>query len=303
MPWQSDTSALGQTIPNDIRGDLVDHSALLGDTAGLQAALAHDGYLFLRGVLDREAVFAAREEVFSALASVGEIREPATAAIFTGTSLRQERVTDLGAFWRSICEGPKLRNVTHAGKMLDIMSCVLGGPIRPFDFLWLRAMAPGRASALRFDHVYMNRGSERLLTVWTPLGDAPIEEGPILLVEGSHQWDDLITQFRGFDVDKDSSRPGHVTMEPVTLARERGCRLLSADFHPGDILIMSMFMLHGSLDNRSDIGRVRLSCDTRYQPASDPIDERWVGPNPIGHGQGYGGVGGARPMTAEPIRR
>jgi ectoine hydroxylase-related dioxygenase (phytanoyl-CoA dioxygenase family) len=149
----------------------------------------------------------------------------------------------------------------------------------------------------------MNRGAESLYTVWTPLGDVPIEDGPILLMEGSHRWDDLIAQFRGFDVDKDKTRPGHVTMEPVTFAQERGCRLLTTDFRAGDVLIMTMFMLHGSLDNRSPEGRLRLSCDTRYQLASDPIDDRWIGDNPIGHGKGYGGMGGALPITAAPIRR
>ena len=50
----------------------------------------------------------------------------------------------------------------------------------------------------------------------------------------------------------------------------------------GDVLIFSVFTVHASLDNRSD--RVRLSSDSRYQPASKPADERWIGTNPIGHG-------------------
>jgi hypothetical protein len=42
-------------------------------------------------------------------------------------------------------------------------------------------------------------------------------------------------------------------------------------------------MIHASLDNRTT-DRVRISTDTRYQLASEPIDERWIGENPIGHG-------------------
>ena len=303
MPWTAESSSLEQLIPVDMRGELRDSTALRGDGDALRARLAEDGYVLLRGALNREDVLAAREEVFQRLMDVGEVREPAIEGIGTGTSRREERQPDLGEFWKSVCEGANVRKVTHAGPMLDLMSTVLDGPIRPFDFLWLRPVPPGRASAFHYDHVYMNRGTVNLFTVWTPLGDVPIEDGPILLMEGSHRWDDLIAQFRGFDVDKDTTRPGHVTMEPVTLAQERGCRLLSTDFQAGDVLIMTMFMLHGSLDNRSPAGRLRLSCDTRYQRASDPIDERWVGENPIGHGQGYGGLGGARPITSAPIRR
>jgi hypothetical protein len=303
MPWTAESTSLEQTIPTGMQGELRDSTALRRDGDAMRARLMEDAYLLVRGALNRDDAMAAREEVFQRLVEVGEVCEPAIDGIATGTSRRQELVPDLGAFWKSVCSGPKLRRVTHAGPMLELMTTVLGAPIRPFDFVWLRPIAPGRASAFHYDHVYMNRGTDQLYTVWTPLGDVPIEDGPILLVEGSHRWEDVIARFRGFDVDKDKSRPGHVTMEPVTLAQERGCRLLSTDFRAGDVLIMSMFILHGSLDNRSPEGRLRLSCDTRYQRASDPIDERWIGDDPIGHGKGYAESGGAQPITAPPIRR
>lgn len=303
MPWSTETTSLEQPIPQEMAGELRDSTPLRNDGDALRARIAEDGYAFLRDSLNREDVLAAREEVFSRLVEVGEVREPAIDGIATGTSQRETLQSDLGAFWKSVCSGPRLRRVTHAGPMLELMATVLDSPVRPFDFLWLRPVPPGRASAFHYDHVYMNRGTDTLYTVWTPLGDVPVEDGPILLMEGSHRWDDLIAQYRGFDVDKDKSRPGHVTMEPVTLAQERGCRLVTTDFRAGDVLIMSMFILHGSLDNRSNAGRLRLSCDTRYQRADDPIDERWIGDDPIGHGKGYGGVGGAQPITAAPIRR
>jgi hypothetical protein len=43
-----------------------------------------------------------------------------------------------------------------------------------------------------------------------------------------------------------------------------------------------MYTVHASVDNQ--LGQFRLSTDSRYQPASKPADERWVGPNPVGHG-------------------
>jgi hypothetical protein len=59
-----------------------------------------------------------------------------------------------------------------------------------------------------------------------------------------------------------------------------------------------MWTLHGSLDNRSAVGRVRLSCDVRCQSASEPLDPRYFGPDPGGvTGAGYGEVNGAKPLT------
>lgn len=39
--------------------------------------------------------------------------------------------------------------------------------------------------------------------------------------------------------------------------------------------------MHGSISNTSN--RFRISCDTRYQRADEPIDERWIGENPPAH--------------------
>ena len=44
---------------------------------------------------------------------------------------------------------------------------------------------------------------------------------------------------------------------------------------------LTMHLMHASLTNTSN--RYRLSCDTRYQLASEPMDERWVGEKPKAH--------------------
>jgi hypothetical protein len=61
-----------------------------------------------------------------------------------------------------------------------------------------------------------------------------------------------------------------------------GGRWLTGEFRAGDLLTFSMYTVHASLDNQSK--SIRLSSDTRYQLASEPVDERWIGENPIAHG-------------------
>ena len=51
----------------------------------------------------------------------------------------------------------------------------------------------------------------------------------------------------------------------------------------GDLLTFKMNTVHGSIDNQTQ--HIRLSTDTRYQRADEPIDERWIGADPIGHGK------------------
>ncbi|MCC6153174.1 MAG: hypothetical protein IT367_05415, partial [Candidatus Hydrogenedentes bacterium] len=125
---QSQYTSLGHSIPARRFGPLNERSNLIDDGESLRAAMAADGYLLLRSVLNPSEVLAAREEVFSRLMEVGEIKAPAIEGRPTGTSQRAELYPDLGAFWRSVCEGPALRRVTHSGPMLEIMARLLGGP-------------------------------------------------------------------------------------------------------------------------------------------------------------------------------
>ena len=294
----------GRPLPQETVGVLEATDPASRDPAGWRRRLAEDGYLYLPGVLDREAVIAARREVTQRLAETEEIAAPAEAGIATGTSRRAEAAPDANVFWRSVSEGPALRHVTHGRRLRALFGDLLAEAAVPFDFLWLRATPVGRASPLHFYHVYMNRGSRRVLSAWVPLGDVPICDGPLLVVEESHRFRELIARFRGQDVDRDPSRPGDIGEAARDIARRYGARLLTADFRAGDLVIFGMFLLHGSADNVSLVNRVRLSCDLRYQPAADPRDDRWFGDPPPGHGGGsYGALSSARPLTAPPLRR
>lgn len=299
-----DCAVGGRPVPPGLLAPLRETPTWRERPAVLRERLEDDGYVLLRDALDRDAVLAARTGVFARLAEVGEVRAPSHEGIATGTSRRAELHPDLNAFWRSVCEGPSLRALTHGDAMARIASSVFGAKAKPFDFLWLRAMVGGRASSLHFDHVYMNRGSRNVITAWIPLGDVPIESGPIVFVENAHRDALLIAQHRGHDVDRDADYAGSFADDAVSVAQRMGTRLLSADFNAGDVVLFGMFTLHGSLDNQMTGGRIRLSCDMRWQPAHEAIDERWFGAPPPGHkGQSYGGLSGARPLGAPAIVR
>jgi hypothetical protein len=78
------------------------------------------------------------------------------------------------------------------------------------------------------------------------------------------------------------SHPGWLTNNPVVLQKRLGGRWLTAEYQPGDFLTFKLTMIHGSIDYQTH--RIRLSSDTRYQRASQPADERWIGANPVIHG-------------------
>lgn len=293
-------SVKGRPVPPALIGEMADSAGLIGDPQALRTRLDADGYLFLKGVLPRSSVLAARREVFDTLVQVGEIAEPAEAGIATGRSRRAELMPDLGRFWKSVSEGVKLRSASHGEAMHGIMSLVLGETARPQDYLFLRAGAPGRATGLHFDYPFFTRAHDRVLTVWLPLGDVPVSDGPLVVVEGSNRFRDLIEPMIGFDISRDGARKADLGSDAISFAQQRRTRLLTRNFEAGDVALFGMYTAHGSLDNHSAIRRVRLSCDLRWQPASLPLDERYFGSDPPGTtGLGYGELNGAKPLTQE----
>lgn len=289
----------GLAVPDDVVGSLAE-TRWPDEQDSLKARLVSDGYVLLRGAIDLNAIMSARDEVFERLIEVGEIQPPAIEGIATGTSRRLELHPDRGAFWQSVSEGQKLRAVSHEGRIKAIMGSLFGEEARPHDYIFLRPGVVGRATKLHYDLPFFARGSNRIVTAWTAIGDIPVCEGPLMVVEGSHRFDDLIDPIREIDYNSKESPQVQLMGDAVEFARSRGTRLLTTDFRAGDVIIFSMTTLHGTLDNHSAMGRTRLSCDVRWQPVADPVDERYVGPNPPGTtGVGYGELNGAKPLTED----
>ena len=277
-------------------GELLDSGDLAagGDDEALRARMDRDGYLFLRGYLNRAEVLAARREITARLAEAGAL-DPAHPVM--------DAVAPAGGgspFTPDAAVGNEpMHRVLYTGAMLALYARLFGEPVRHFDFTWLRTIPPGPGSKPHCDNVYMGRGSHRLCTAWVPIGDVPIQMGGLMILENSHRHAGKLRPYLSRDVDAYCTNradapliesgaklwqdwDGVLSQNPVSLREKLGGRWLTAEFRAGDLLTFSMATVHASLDNQTD--RVRISSDTRYQPAGDPVDERWVGDHPIGHG-------------------
>jgi ectoine hydroxylase-related dioxygenase (phytanoyl-CoA dioxygenase family) len=180
------------------------------------------------------------------------------------------------------------------------MEIVAGEAPRAQDFLFLRVGVPGRATGLHFDYPFFTRLHDQVWTVWTSMGDTPVSRGPLMVVENSHRFSDLVESVVGFDVVRDTSRKAAFAENAIDFARSRGTRLLTADFRAGDVILFGMYLLHGSLDHRDAGGTVRVSTDLRWQPARLPADPRYFGAEPTGTtGAGYGELNGAKPLDVD----
>jgi len=294
-------------IPEELLGSFREYEQGPDQPQQLGQQFARDGYVLLRSVLDREQVLAARREVFGRLQAVDEIDSPAEDGIATGRSQRDQIESSRGDFWQSVSEGTALRRVTHGSRLQEIVAAVLAQDARPHDLMYLRPTPVGRSTSLHCDYPFFAGYSPRIVTVWLPLGDIAVSDGPLTVVEGSHRFEDVIQPMldRDYRVDhsdatiQTAAYDHKPTQDVVSMLRDRQTRLLTTEFQSGDVIVFSGTLMHGSLDNHSPVNRVRLSVDVRYQPAADPADdERYFGSHPRGSkGAGYADMRGARPLT------
>ncbi len=275
----------------------------IGDRDELHRRMASDGYLFLPGYLDREEVKAARASSLEKLAEKGifeERHELDEAILKPGQVLRSSQDVPIG--------NEPLSKLLYSGRMIEFYEFFLGGPVIHFDYTWFRSKssAPSAVSDPHCDVVYMSRGSPKnRYTSWTPLGEIPLKMGGLMILEGSHLQEELKSTYGQCDVDVYCENIGEAAAimarakadnreltdeekKSITWstkgsycnsaieARERvGGRWLTSEYNMGDLLVFTMFTMHAGNDNQTN--RLRISTDTRYQPASDPVDERYIG--------------------------
>jgi len=293
----------GRPVPAALIGELVDSSALIGDGPALRKCLEKHGYLLLRGVVAHGIALSARREVLARLAEAGEVDLPGET--FSGASRRGEMAPDGGQFLQSVCEGPHLRGATGDDRLAKVISAAFGEPARGHDYIFLRVAIPGRGTGVHCDYPFFTRATERVLTCWLCLSDLAFEQGALYVVEGSHRWEAHIAEMRGFDLERaNGARQATLSDDIVRFAEAHGARLLTAQFNAGDILLFSMNVIHGSFDHRAEDLPVRVSCDVRWQPLSEPFDPRYMAPGLGGtFGGGYGELNAAKPLTEDWHKR
>ncbi len=281
-------------------GAMRDSTGLLGDWKSLRERYDEDGYLLLRGLLDRGEVLEARNVILSRLVEMGRMRSPAQGCFAPGSApIRGKHGVALFTD-DTVQNSERVRRALENPAVYEFFQGFYGEPATTYSHKWLRAVAPGEHTGAHFDSVYMGRGTNELMTAWIPLGDVPVEQGTILVKPGTHceesVYKELHDTYGQLDVDRDvpndPSSTGHLTDDPASWApkpnatqawdpelssipSEARCPWVTEDFKAGDCVLFGIRSLHMSTTNQTDSFRV--SCDTRWQPASHPMDERWAG--------------------------
>ena len=230
--------------------------------------LDRDGYLYLPGFLDPAVVEDFRAYYFTVLKPAGlDQRQRHDVPLDLGL-LRQILFEEIvpGSPYEALCRHPViaewfrwlLAEVVHLHKRKIIRH------VRPGE------VGVGTATQAHYDLVYLREGTDRVLSMWIPLGDCPLERGGLVYLQGSHH------RVRREESEGRLQRPAaSITADLPKLADDQGARWLRANYRAGDVVVHCSQIIHAALDNVDSDDTVRLSTDIRYQRTTESIDKRW----------------------------
>jgi hypothetical protein len=251
----------------------------------LREQYAAQGYLWLRGLLDRRAVFAFRRRYFAAFADTPLLAPGSDPVdgIYSG-----EPLPNFNPLIAQIVRWAAYESFCLSAPIIDFYERFVESPVYLHKRKLIRHYVPHdpHTTGAHYDLVYLRGGTERIYTSWIPLGDTPVEMGGLIYLENSATWGrSMEARFsemnRALPPEERVSaynrnmNSGWLRKDVQELARELDTCWLVADYEAGDMVIHNPYMIHASTVNTDAQNRIRLSTDIRYQRVSDAIDTRW----------------------------
>jgi hypothetical protein len=241
--------------------EFTDSTRLAGDPAALRARLAEDGYLFLRGLLPREAVAAVQREVGAVVREAGWLRAdaPVEAALADQAGFCVDPEPRYLEVLRRINRLESYHALKHHPALLGFLEKLLDGEVFPHPRVLMRNIFPARETYTTKAHQdFPNvQGTTEVYTAWIPMIDVPMEAGPLQVAVGSHR-------SGVYDFHIGAGAGGIEIADPLE------GRWTSGPFAVGDVLLFHSMLVHKGVPNRGE--RLRMSMDVRFQRVDEPFN-------------------------------
>ncbi|KAI9759222.1 MAG: hypothetical protein M4579_002510 [Chaenotheca gracillima] len=288
----------------------------------LRKRYKEDGYLFLKGILPREAVLKAREEYFNLMVPTGLLEEGTKPVQGVFSSIKSaDEFPGIGAgaaggngrpggesaahfidlaleahykdwYTEDLCRHPKL---------LDFVSNFTswGEKTLPLRRTLLRNNVPGtKPIGVHYDQIFLRHGEPTSVTAWVPIGDIKLSGGGLIYLENSEPIglkleEEFTKNARESGMTEEEARnafnnnmmsTGLISEKPAQFAREHNRRWLVSDYSAGDVVLHQPHMIHASTINEDPEKVIRLATDLRFCDSSKPYDKRWTNYYEVGDG-------------------
>jgi ectoine hydroxylase-related dioxygenase (phytanoyl-CoA dioxygenase family) len=256
--------------------------------ASLREQYQQNGYLWLKGILNRDKVMAFRRRFFNAFLDTGLLKpgmDPIE-GIFSGEGENQGAARKA---LMTIVRTAAYEAFCLMDEIWQFYEAFLEGDPYLHKRKIIRYTRPDNptSTGAHYDLIYLRGGTDHLYTSWIPIGDIPVEMGGLVYLEGSDAWGrqmeaayrqqstHLSPEERVSAYNRHMDNTNWMTKDLPSLADRLNTRWLIANYEAGDMVVHSPYMVHAATTNLDPAGRMRLSTDIRYQRVQDEIDARW----------------------------
>jgi len=254
----------------------------------LRDQFAAQGYLWLKGILDRNAVLAFRKRFFAAYQVAGLLK-PDTDPVDGIYSGAVEDHAQIAKITHEVVRWAAYESFCLQQPIYEFYAALFGGEPYLHKRKLVRYVKPHDANSTgaHYDLTYLRAGTDKVATSWIPIGDIPVKMGGLVYLEGSDTWGRRMeAEFRAQNdgmsreeqisaYNKNMSSSGWLTKDLPELANRLDSRWLVADYEAGDMVVHSAYMIHAATTNEAEDGTMRLSTDIRFQRVRDEVDVRW----------------------------
>jgi hypothetical protein len=248
-------------------GELVVSNELLSDPPKLRQRMARDGYIYIRGLGPKNGILDLRRAMLEVCRDAGWLDPKADLmdAKWNGQAGPYgEGDPEYMAQYKKVVNHPLFNELPADRFYMELMGKIVDGPVMMHRMHIGRITFPSNTTQTTPPHQDWQyiRGTPATYTVWTPVGDCPIELGGLKVLRGSH-------------------RHGYVDHELMPEQKYAGWGLfgkrledtggemwLTTGFTLGDCIVFHSHTVHGAMPNLTP-DRLRLSTDNRYQREGD----------------------------------
>ena len=244
------------------------------DPTELQRRLADEGYLFFRRLQDPDKMSELRRVMMTKIQEIGWLL-PDTDP-YDGIADVSKQCTEGDREYvdgySQVYKLEPFHRAAHWPEVTSMIEKIMGRPIMPHPNQIARLWFPKyteHTTPMHQDFVHF-QGNFETLTSWAPIGDCPIELGPLAVIPESHKV--------GRVLDHHYSLGAGALRVDVDAEEEIEPNWHSTDYEIGDTLIFPALTIHQALPNYTE-DRLRLSLDNRYQAVGDLIAEQMLTPH------------------------
>ncbi len=238
-----------------------DSTEHLNDGETLRTRLGEDGYLFLRGLLPRDAILNVRARLLDKAMEGGWLAQdsPVAAGIANAAAACKDPEPAYMSVFRHLWSDEALHRLRIDPRVLALFDRIFGERALAHPMFVQRNIFPQSdtfdfTTSIHQDRVHI--GGATSYAMWMPLGDCPREMGTLAVAAGSHRSGVLPTRVGSGAGGMDISVPIPGTW-------------VTGDFEAGDALIFQDITVHTALPNRTR--SIRMSFDARFQKLSEKM--------------------------------